>query len=258
MGKTVKDMLTFGNTGYGLTVIFLVKEKSSFLSIDHVNHIGKAIFNNDGHQVSFRQFIFRNLGNSLLFAHTFQLTDLDIIAFIDTFDALAHFPQHAQEKGKDLVFMAFHPKGQDLGDKDVVKAVHRQPRKAIGFAKDQAAAGKIRTGHNGLAIVHGIPNAALKKGLVKAVIGIIGKEADPDLGMVIVKTCADVFAFFTDNIDKTAIFRFLRFLEDFSLKDPRMTHTGPIFAFFGDCNLNEIAHGFLSFVFLELLPYCNI
>lgn len=83
--------------------------------------------------------------------------------------------------------MAFHPKGQDLGDKDVVKAVHRQPRKAIGFAKDQAAAGKIRTGHNGLAIVHGIPNAALKKGLVKAVIGIIGKEADPDLGMVIVK-----------------------------------------------------------------------
>ena len=59
--------------------------------------------------------------------------------------------------------MAFHPKGQDLGDKDVVKAVHRQPRKAIGFAKDQAAAGKIRTGHNGLAIVHGIPNAALKK-----------------------------------------------------------------------------------------------
>ena len=134
------------------------------------------------------------------------------------------------------------------GHQHVLKPVHRQPRESIGLPKNQPAAAEIRPRHYRFPVVQSILDSPFKERFVKGIIGILGKQPNPNLGMVVDKTRTDIFAFFVDHIYQLAIF--VRTVQGQHLvgKYPGMTMTGSPFSFFRNRCFSKIAH-FLPFFF---------
>ena len=115
VGETVQNMLTLGNFGHCLTIIFLVQEEARLLAIFHINSVFNAIFHNfRGHGAMIRQ---QRCGKPrLALLHTFQKANFYIIALEKATNVFAHLLQNFDEQIKEHFLAQLNAQGQGLGD----------------------------------------------------------------------------------------------------------------------------------------------
>lgn len=152
------------------------------------------------------------------------------------------FAEQADENGINLILDFLHAKRQNLGDKDIAEAVHRQPGECVGFSENQATAGEIPFSHDRAAVVDCPTELALPECGVKAVVRIFGDDADADFGIGIVKAGAEVFALCGMHINKRAVLGCPRDVSHLVGKDPDVTAAQEVRAFVGQGQNRIISH----------------
>ena len=91
------------------TIEFLVKEEARLLPVLHVDRIPDAVLH-DIHPCLFcRRIQQRGAIEALVLLHSLQLTDLDIISFINAGDRELPLPQHLDEAVQEFLLMPLHP-----------------------------------------------------------------------------------------------------------------------------------------------------
>ena len=88
---------------------FLVKEEARLLPVLHVNRIANAVLHDIHPCLLCRRIQQRRAIEALVLLHPLQLTDLDIISFIDTGDRELPLPQHFDEAVQEFLLMPLHP-----------------------------------------------------------------------------------------------------------------------------------------------------
>ena len=243
MGEAIQHMLAGTDPGHGQPVVLLVQEKAGLLSVHHVHMVAQAVFGDDGHQVGLRQGAAGNGRDALAFGHALQFPDLHIVALVDALHVLAHFPQDLQEQGEQQLFALFDAQAEHLGHQHILEPVHGKARKAVGLAKDQAAGFEIVAGHDGLAVLDGVPHPPFEEGLVELVVGVPGNQAHPDLGVVVIETRTDVLAlFFADHIHQVPVFHWPGHVQHFVRKHPGVAAPGHPLPFSGDGDFRKFPH----------------
>ena len=152
---------------------------------------------------------------------TFLCAQSLIVALVDAVDGLAvgaqDFCQNGEEDGLEL----FHAHAQGLRDEDVAEPVHSQPGELVGFAKNDAAGGKVCRFQHGLAVVPCIFHPAAPERSIKGVVGIAGDQPHADLAFERDKAGAKVGTLGADHIGQRAVFRLIfRGMEDVVLIHP--------------------------------------
>ena len=113
VGKAIQHMLTLGNFGHGLAIIFLVQKEAGLLAIFHIHRVFNAIFHNFcGHRAMLRQ---KRRGKpSLALLHAFQKANLHIIALEQSTNIFAHFLQNFNEQVEEQLLAQLDAQGQGL------------------------------------------------------------------------------------------------------------------------------------------------
>ena len=138
MRKAVQHRFILGNPPHRPAVVFLIQKKSGFLSAYIIDLIGNAVlhdFRFSG-KVGCKALARKKSG---VFLHPFQTPYGHIVPLVQGKNLFAHFPQFGNDAVVDPFFSSVHAQGKALGHQNVPVAVHRQPRQAVGLAKDYPA-----------------------------------------------------------------------------------------------------------------------
>ena len=200
MGEAVQDVFAGGDFGDSQTVVFLVQEESRLLAVFDIDVIEDAVFI-DRRQDAARLRQEVGLIPAFILFHAIQLTDFDVVPFINPADRDAHGSQFIDEGLEDDRLHLVHAIAQGLRDEDVVIAVHRQARHIVGIAEDETAAGEILIAHDGLTVIQGIFDPALPKGFIEAVVGIARHDAHADLRNIVGKAGPEITVLVAVDID---------------------------------------------------------
>ena len=125
----------------------------------------------------------------------------------------------------------------------------------IGLTKNQAAAFKIGSWHYSTTIIDRITQPPFPEISVKFIIGIGRNQAHPDLGMVIDKPGAQIFALVCYHIDQITVLVFAFDPGDFFSIDPWMAAAGGSFALWRNIKFS-ISSQNLRRSFSAVLPLC--
>ena len=109
MGEAVQDTTTLANLRRCETIEFLVKEETRLLPVLHVNRIADAVLHDIHPCLLCRRIQQRGAIEALVLLHPLQLTDLDIISFIDAGDRELPLPQYLDEAVQEFLLMPLHP-----------------------------------------------------------------------------------------------------------------------------------------------------
>ena len=171
MRETIENRFAGSNLCSGTTVIFLVKEKARFLSVDNVDFVFDAVFFN--HYQSAvrcgRQEI--TADKALVLSQTFLFAYGDIVSFANGPNINAELFEYFNKQRKQAGFKHFGAEGENLKNKNISEAVHRQPGKTVGLTENNSTAVKI-VSHDRLAVLKRVTNSPAEKVIVKPVVCI--------------------------------------------------------------------------------------
>ena len=129
-----------------------------------------------------------------------------------------------------------------MGDEQIVEAIHGKSRELVRFAKNQATAFKVLLTHNGAPIFQSIAQTALPKGFVKFIIGIGRNYAHANLGFVVDKARAQIFALVGDHVHQIAVGIAALNLGDLFTENPGMTIASGPFPLGGDKKFSKFTN----------------
>ena len=122
-------------------------------------------------------------------------------------DRLSVLPQDLRQHGQQRSLHPLHPHGQHLHGEQIVELVHRQSRKGVRLAEDDAAAVQVLGIHDGFPVLPGPLELPAPESQIKAVVCVAGEEAHTDLGPLREKACAQIPSLFAEDVHQTAVFR---------------------------------------------------
>ena len=184
---------------------------------------------------------------ALVLLHPLQLTDLDIISFIDAGDRELPLPQYLDEAVQEFLLIPLHPQREHLHGKHIAEAIHRKSRQLVRFPENQAAAVIVFLPHHLQAVIHRIRCAALPEGCVEGIIRIRRKNADGDFRVRIVETASHEFPLLRLHThDITGFDAFVRVL-DLRPVDPRVSSLRREFRSLTDDDFLQMFHSLLHF-----------
>ena len=252
VGEAVQHPAAFGETRHSQAVELLIQEKAGLLAVFHVYLIGDPVFA-DLRQGRIRDRQARQGIPALALLQPLQLPDGQVVALIEPADALPVLLQHLRQKGKQQIFDPLDPHGESLRHQKVGKAVHRQAGEAVRLTENEAAAVRLPV-HDSLAVVPGVLDPPLPEGGVKAVVGVAGEDAHPDLAVLAEKAGAQVPALAADHVHQTAVGAVPLQADHFALVDPGMAGGDPVGPLGGNDAFGITAfdlHGFLQDFFCD-------
>ena len=242
MREAVQNTLAARHGADRRAVVFLVEEKSGFLPLDIVHGVKNPVLGDGCQPVG--------IGSQTLAApeafgcfHALQFSDGGFIPLVQNRDRLPEFfAEQTDENRINLILDLLHAKRQHLGDENVAKPVYRQAGEGVGFAENQAAAGKIALAHDRAAVVDCPTELAFPEGGVKAVVRVFGDDTNADFGIGIVKARAEILALGGTDIGKRAVLGCARDVGHLIGKDPDVTAAQKIRAFLGKGQNRIISH----------------
>ena len=107
--EAVEDMATLADLRCSETIEFLVKEEARLLPVLYIDRIADAVLHDIHPCLLCRRIQQRGTIEALVLLHPLQLTDLDIISFIDARDRELPLPQHLDEAVQEFLLMPLHP-----------------------------------------------------------------------------------------------------------------------------------------------------
>ena len=254
MSKAVQNLLALSNFSNSLTIILLVKEEASLLSVFYINGVTDTVlvdFSSSGasrvKQVRFKE--------AFIFFHTLQTTNLHIVTLVQATDFLPHLTHNLYQQIKEHFLTHFNTQGQGLGYKNIVEAVNGKTGESISFTKNQTTAVKILLPHYGQTIVQSVTQATFPKGFVKFIISISRNNAHSDFGNIVYKTGAYIFTLVGYNVNQITILVFAFHFGYFFAKHPRMTSASSLFSFGGYKKSCVVAHSLNLFRFKMSIVY---
>ena len=183
MGEAVEHAATAGKARDREAVILLVEEKAGLLAVLHVHAVIDAVLADlrhgaRGHVPALER------EPALPLLHTLKGADGRVVALENAVDHNAVLGENLDEQREQHLLDALHADGESLRDEQVFKAVHRQAGEAVRLPEDHPAAAEVLRPEDAFPVVPGPAELPLPEGLVKAVVGVAGEEADPDLGLL--------------------------------------------------------------------------
>ncbi len=109
MGEAVEDMAPLPDLRCCETIEFLVKEEACLLPILYIDRIADTVLHDIHPCLLCRRIQQRGAIEALVLLHPLQLTDLDIIPFIDAGDRKLPLPQYLDEAIQEFLLMPLHP-----------------------------------------------------------------------------------------------------------------------------------------------------
>ena len=116
------------------TIIFLVKEKSCFLSVFDINLISDTVFLNID---KCRKFF---SDKSFVQFHTFLFTDFCVASLINTANSNTVLSENFLNKIQNLFFPAVYSECKRLHDQHILKLINDKSREKVSLAKNHTAA----------------------------------------------------------------------------------------------------------------------
>ncbi len=202
MGEAVQHPASLRQLRGSGPIVLLVKEKAGLLPVDIVHVVADTVFRNDHVAVK----VCPQAGKRNEPADVFQALfgpQRRIAPLIDRPDADPQLAQLLRQQAENELLAPVHSQGEHFHHQNVLKTVHRQAGKLIGFPEDQAAGAKILA-NDRPAVLQSIDDAAAVKRFVKAIIGIAGDDADPDFGMVVDEAGAQPFPLGAQDVHNIA------------------------------------------------------
>ena len=133
MCKAVQYFFAGAELPDGFAVVFLVKEKSGFLTVFDIYDIFDTVFLD-------RDTGIKRLADKAFVAfHAFLKAYFGIASFINAADVDAILLQDLDKGSKKESLELFDSKGQRLDNKYILIFVNRESRKKVGFSEDDAA-----------------------------------------------------------------------------------------------------------------------
>ena len=161
------------------------------------------------------------------FSQTLERADRGVVALENAGDRLAVGAQHVEQEREQQLLDPLDPDRERLRHEDVRKAVDRQPREAVGLAENHTAAAEILRAQHGFAVVPGVLHAPPPEGLVEAVVGVAGEEAQADLALAADEARAEILALLAHRVGERAVFARALLRDDLLGVDPGVPALDP-------------------------------
>ena len=179
MGKAIQHFCALTQLLDGKSVIFLIQEKSCFLTVFYIHFIFDAVFLNLYQGRKFRS------DKSLDQLHSFLSADFHIASLINSTDYDTILSQYFFQKFNNLLLITVNSQSQGLNHQHIGKLIHYNSRQKICFCKNKSAASCI---HYLLTVFPCIPHTFFKKFLVNLLPLISGKKTHCNFGICIDKS----------------------------------------------------------------------
>ena len=179
MCEAVQNLCIFTESLNCQTVVFLIQEKSCFLSVFDVYFVFHAVFFNldKGRKL----FSDKSLGKF----HSFLAADFGIASLIDTTNLDSVFCKNLLQCINDGSLKAVNSKCQRLYYQHIGKLIHNKSRKKICFSENHTTASCI---HNLLAVLPCVTDTLSQKLFVDLLMFISGKHTYRNLGIGVDKS----------------------------------------------------------------------
>ncbi len=229
--KAVEHPAALGKLCHRETVIFLIEEEAGLLTVLYVHGIVYPVLTNL-RQRALRRGQSGQRKPALPLFHALEGANGDVVSLVQAANFLPVLAQQLHQRGKQRGFYLFHPHREGLRHQQIVELIHRESREAVGLTEDHAAAVEL-VPHDRLAVVPGVAQAAAPEGLVKAVIGVAGEQADADLALFAEKARAEIAPLLAHRVHQRAVLAGLA-AAHVALIDPGVPLAHPAGALFGD------------------------